>query len=345
MDIATIIVAILAVGLLIIVHEAGHYFAAKWSGMAVSRFSIGFGPAVWKTQRGETTFQFGAIPLGGYVQIDGMNPHDGSDASDPRAFPNRPLHQRFAALFAGSAANYLLGFLILVPFFALFHAQQLPPVKVKEVIKESAAEAAGLKQGDLIVGTSSATFQSLGEFLEAISNPKQHPLQLVVERDGVTQKFELQPKQEAGSYRIGVAFEGAKLGPPMPWPDAFAAASVQIVGITIGTAMMLPRIPAALLKPKSGELQGPVGIVRELSEGLQRSGARFMSMVAQISIAVGVFNLLPLPGLDGSRLLFLIFGAIRRRPVPPEREAFVHGIGLVLLLAMMIVVTVGDVLR
>src|SRR5688572_27403308 len=104
MDVTSVVASIIAIGFLIIVHEAGHYLVAKWAGMRVRRFSIGFGPALAKVQRGETEWRVGAVPLGGYVQIDGLNPHDGTDPKAPESYMSKPVHLRMAAIFAGPIA-------------------------------------------------------------------------------------------------------------------------------------------------------------------------------------------------------------------------------------------------
>src|SRR5688572_6983131 len=137
--------AIIAIGVLIIFHEMGHFFAARWGGMKVFKFSVGFGPPIARVKKGDTEYQIGVLPLGGFVQIEGMNPHDGSDPKSPTSYANRPAHLRFATIFAGPAANYLLGFVMLFLFFAFFASDALAPVRIVRVVNDSAAERAGLK--------------------------------------------------------------------------------------------------------------------------------------------------------------------------------------------------------
>src|ERR1700761_1522838 len=149
----TILLAILALGVLIIVHEGGHYLVARLSGMRVDRFSIGFGPVLWSVKRGETIYQFAAIPLGGYVQIAGLNPgEEGMNVEDPRAYPNRPVWQRLATIFAGPGPNYVFAVILLL---GMFLAWGVPgpgksPV-VDELVEGKPAAAAGFEPDDEIV--------------------------------------------------------------------------------------------------------------------------------------------------------------------------------------------------
>src|SRR5262245_42428584 len=129
-------VSIIAIGVLIILHEAGHFFVARWSRMKVLRFSIGFGPSLAKVQRGDIEYQVGMLSLGGFVQIEGMNSHDDSDPKSPTSYLNRPVHLRIATIFAGAAANYLFGFLLLTAFYAWFAAESFALVRVVKVVSE-----------------------------------------------------------------------------------------------------------------------------------------------------------------------------------------------------------------
>src|ERR1700744_5365130 len=143
----TILLAILALGVLIIVHEGGHFLAARLSGMRVDRFSVGFGPKLWSFKRGETIYQIAAVPLGGFVQIAGLNPgEEGMDSADPRAYPNRPVWQRLATIFAGPGTNYIFAAIMTIGIFLIWGVPGLgkAPV-VDEVIDKSPAMAAGFQ--------------------------------------------------------------------------------------------------------------------------------------------------------------------------------------------------------
>lgn len=342
MDPVSIVLSILAVGFLIIFHEAGHYFAAKWSGMSVSKFSIGFGPAIAKFDRGETTFQIGVLPLGGFVQIDGMSPEDGTDPEAPSSYLNRPFHQRFATILAGPAANYLLAFVVLGVFFAAFRYEALPPVEVVSVLEDSPAAKGGLQAGDVVTGVGGEPFATYRAFWEAIAASEGKPIPFDVRRGGEATVVEVTPDPtEKGGFRIGVE--------PSP-------SEIRDVESSVGEALSLSAqelwlqtkgFVVGLSAIFSGDVQvsGPIGIVKGLARTLDRVGAGALQLVGRISIILGIANLLPIPGLDGARLLFLLVGAVRRKPLNPKVETIVHASGVLLLLLMLVWVSVLDVTR
>src|SRR5262245_26302430 len=181
-DPLAIVVAILALGVLIIVHEGGHYLVARWSGMRIDRFAIGFGPSIAQFRRGETVFQIGMIPLGGYVQIAGLNPHEeGLDPNDPRSYPNRPLWQRMATIFAGPGANYLFAVVAMVLVFVIFG---LPLPKglpmVVEFGDKSPAQAAGLELQDEVVSVDGKPVKSTSDVSPIVNAAGGRPLEVVV---------------------------------------------------------------------------------------------------------------------------------------------------------------------
>lgn len=339
MSAASIAFAILAVGLLIIIHEAGHFWVAKKSGMRVSRFSVGFGPVLFKTDHGDTQFRISAIPLGGYVQIDGMSPHDGTDPDAPGAFANRPFHLKFATILGGPAANYLLGFFLLFVYLAAFYEAPMPPIRVLQVMPDSAAAEGGLQEKDLVVGIGNARFETVDDFVVAIEESDGTPIPFRVLRDGREQTIALTPKRSAGAYRLGVSFAPAEYRvQPRPLSRAFVDAGRQTVAMSVGMLVAL-----ASIFDEGARLSGPIGIVKGLSREVRRSLTAAMQRVAHLSIALGLFNLLPIPALDGSRLLFLLVGAIRRKPVEPRLEQVIHFVGFVLLLGLLLIVSIKDV--
>ena len=342
MGATSLILAVLAVGLLIIVHEAGHFLAARWSGMRVSRFSIGFGPALAKFQRGDTTYQIGLLPLGGFVQIDGMSPHDGTDPAHPASYLNRPFHQRFAAILAGPAANYLLAFLLLVVAGLAFRAEDLAPVVVVQVQDDSPAAQAGLKEGDLILGAGGVPFDKVSELLDVTRGSEGRSVALDVQRAGARMVVELTPQRDGdGPYRIGVGYgpSSQRALPALPLGQALVAAGDRL---WVWSAEFILTLSALVDFDK---VQGPLGIVSGLADTIQKAGAGALPFVARISVILGIANLLPIPGLDGSRLLFLIVGVVRRKPIPPRLEAGIHAVGVILLLLLLVAISINDVLR
>lgn len=342
--IASYAVAIIAIGILIVLHEAGHFLVARWSGMSVSKFSVGFGPPLAKFEAGGTVYQIGAIPLGGFVQIDGMSPHDGTDPKAPTSYRNRPFHQRFATILAGPVANYLIGFLLLVSFFAIYNYRSLPPIRVMEVAAGSPAEKAGIEKDDLITGTSSAAFERLDELPAAIQRTGGGPITLMVQRGDETRSVTVRPKEVSGGhYLIGIGMRADRLEEnPLGVVESAKRAAEDVWRYP---KLLLRALASVIRQDGASKVSGPVGMVRDLSSRVVSSFGSAIGQVARISVALGFFNLLPIPGLDGSRLLFLLYGVIRRKEVEPKVETVIHAIGIVLLLGLMVLVTIGDLLE
>ncbi|MEM1025152.1 MAG: M50 family metallopeptidase [Myxococcota bacterium] len=343
MAIASIVLAILAVGVLIIFHEAGHYFAAKWSGMRVSRFSIGFGPVIYKTgTRGETEFVVSLIPFGGYVAIDGMNPEDGTPHDDPAGYHAKPFFAKFGTILAGPVANYILAFLLFFGFFAFFYVEQMPPIRVTDIKAESAAAQAGLEEGDILIGTQDGPFEAFDDVRAVIQASEGEPIAFSVRREGETQMIQVQPEPVGGGYLIGIHYEGIETrSRPLGVVKGASVAAQKVVLATKNAFMGLAGLVTGQVG--LGAVDGPIGIVKQLSDTAQRSAPGTLVMVAGLSVALGFFNLLPLPALDGGRLMFLLFAAVRRKPIEQRLESYIHVAGFLLLLGLILVVSVGDV--
>lgn len=344
MDPVSLSLSIIMVGLLIIVHEGGHYFAAKWSKMSVRRFSIGFGPAIAKVTRNGTEFVVGVIPFGGYVQIDGMSPHDGTDPDAPTSYQKRPFHQKFATILAGPAANYLLGFTLWFGLLVAFNYEPLPPIQVTAVQSESPAEKAGLENGDLLTGVGGKPFVAVKDFIGAIDASDGGAIPFDVVRGDEKLVLEVTPEKTPRGLLIGVGFATTRReAKPLPPTEALAKAWDRTVAWTMSPFKLI----AGMIQGVFGidDMAGPVGIVVQMQQAFQRYWVDALSFAAAISIALGIFNLLPIPSLDGSRLLFLLVGMVRRKPVEPKIESYVHAGGLILMLGLLVVVSVFDVLR
>ncbi len=346
-SITAVVGAILALGVLITVHEAGHYWAARLSGMSVRRFSVGFGPAIFRTTWDGTEFQFALLPLGGYAQIDGLSPQDGSDPNAPESYRNKPFHLRFLTVLAGPVANYVLAFGLLFLFHACFFYDARPPVRVLKVAPGSGAEKAGLLVGDLVLGTEDALFESLADLSKAVDKAQDQPFVLRLTRDGVSKRVEVQAQKKGDRYLLGIGYEGAtRVVQPKGLREGARAAAAEVWGVSARIVQMCARGIAGLLGLGPREpvaISGPVGVVGQLASELTRSWLGAMRGIAFISISLGAFNLFPIPALDGSRLLFLGVGLIRRREIEPKFEALVHSIGFVLLLGLLILVSIADI--
>jgi regulator of sigma E protease len=333
----TILVSILGLALLMVIHEAGHLLAARAFGMRVIRFSIGFGPALWRHQpRGsDTIYQVALIPFLAYVQIAGMNPLEEVDPDDKGSYANASLLGRISAIVAGPLANYLFASVFF--FVAFLIGGEATKV---QVMKDGAAERAGLMNGDKVVsidGTKIERWEQIPELVLPRANQK---MSVVVQRGGEQKTIELtpEPKAKGGGGQIGVRPVSAV--PALGVKEAAIESVIHPAKVVEALVVGLGRMITGREKP---EVSGPVGIVRETSRAAEQGVAEYLFLLGLLSAYLGGFNLLPFPALDGGRLMFLSYEAITRRRPNAKIEAHVHAVGLLMLLALIAVVSVFDI--
>lgn len=326
--------AIVALAVLMIVHETGHFLVARAFGMRVERFSIGFGPALWrhKPKDSDTTYQVALIPFLAYVQIAGMNPFEEIDPEDKGSYANASLLGRILAILAGPLANYLFASVV---FFAAMMAggKEVETTHV-EIMEGGAAESAQMLSGDRIVAIDGKPVEKWNEMRDIILAHPNETLAIEIERAGERKTLRVtpEPKGENGGGIIGVRPERA----PMPVGEAVEQAIVQpamIVGLTVVS------IARMIQGEGEGQLTGPIGIMRETKRAAERGLPVYLSIVGFLSTSVGFFNMLPFPALDGGRLMFLAYEAITRRRPNQKIEAQIHAVGMLMLLALLLVVS------
>jgi regulator of sigma E protease len=335
--------AILALGVLIIVHEWGHYIVAKWCNMRVDRFAIGFGPALWSTVRGDTTFQVGAIPLGGYVQIAGLNPDDEAIAADdPRSYPNRPAWQRFLTIAAGPIVNYV--FAVIVFFFINFFAG-VPGTMVKMLIPGQPAEAAGLLSGDVITRINGQPVGMIDEVRPLIAGSGGKPLEMQVRRGAELKTVVVTPVANQGSYSIGIQMSVSPDRERLGLAAAAKVAAIEPWRLTVNQVSALAAMITGKHKAKMDDFVSIIGITQMIAQQMGQRFVEGLELAAKISALLGFFNLLPLPALDGGRLVFLSIEVITRRRVNHRIEQIVHMVGMVILLGLMLLLVAKDLRR
>jgi len=333
----SILVGILGLALLMVIHEGGHLLAARAFGMRVIRFSIGFGPALWRHQpRGsETVYQVALIPFLAYVQIAGMNPLEEVDPDDKGSYANASLVARISAIFAGPLANYLFASVL---FFAAFMIGG-DNTRV-EVMKNSAAAKVGIQDGDTVLTIEGSKIQRWEQIPAAVLPKANQPITVVVLRDGVEKTFSVvpEPKAKDGGGQIGV--RPTSMVPAMGFKDAAIESVLHPAKVVEALVVGLGRIITGRDRP---EVTGPVGIVKETSKAAERGTADYLYLLGLLSAYLGGFNLLPFPALDGGRLMFLAYEAVTRHRPNARVEAHVHAVGLLMLLALIAVITVFDI--
>ncbi len=351
-----ILLAILLLAILITVHEFGHFLAARAMKIEVREFAVGMGPKLvkWKSKKYETDFSIRAIPLGGFCAFYGEDDTKGVSKDDPRAFPKQNVWKRLFVILMGPMMNFVLAFVLATVFF---WANGVSTVKgidpyIAEVMAAGPAYSAGMQAGDVVTEINGVNMLdgTMGTLLDTIGGWKEGdaPLRMTIRRGEETFETEMTPiwDAEENKMRIGVTIGGVYRLETQPetflggfqhsW-EWCANASGAILGalkdlVTTGKGL--------------DQTSGPVGIVSLVSTEVQEGGlSAYVQLLVLISINLGLMNLLPIPGLDGSRLVFGIVEVIRRKPVPPEKEAMVHLIGMVFLFGLMIFFTFKDIMR
>lgn len=339
-----ILMSIIAVSILVVAHELGHYLSARAFGMRVEKFSIGLGKPIFRFQRpgSPTVFQICWIPFLAYVQIAGMNPFDEEvDQKDPEIFPNKSVVARIVTILGGSFANYLVA---VVVAFGMAITVGIVPLKVKisSVEVGSPAELSGIKVGDVVVEANRKPIDFIEEMIRETKDRAGKKTEYVVSRNGTLHTITVIPRMRdvgKGEKRATIGIQGQGI-------------EVQSVGEALETALRYPvYITQAtimglgnMIKERSTE--GMVGVVGMVDAGTEHAKGGVMGMLfflISVSVGVGFANLLPFPAADGGRLLFLLYELVTRRKPNAKVEAMIHYVGLIFILVMMVGLTYRDI--
>ncbi|GAB4389674.1 MAG: RIP metalloprotease RseP [Thermodesulfovibrionales bacterium] len=343
--------AIVLLGILIFVHELGHFLVAKLGGVKVQKFSLGFGPRVVGRTIGETEYRISAVPLGGYVKMLGEEPGEElPEAEKSRAFNYQPVWKRFLIVFAGPLFNVAFAAVLFVLIF-LSGVPTLYP-EVGEVMEGMPAASAGLMKGDRIVRVDGRDISEWSEMTEVIHGNPGKPLELDVEREGRSLSFTITPEKKAvtnifgeetqvgliGIKPSGRTFE-KKFGPG----EALVLGVQRTVDVSVLTVAAVVKLIQRIIPAKT--IGGPIFIVQMAGEQAQEGAMNFFMFMAIISINLGIINLFPIPVLDGGHVLFLAIEAVRRKPLSERTIAVAQRLGLALILTLMAFAIYNDILR
>ena len=347
-----ILIAILIFGLIVTVHEFGHFVCAKLSGIKVLEFSVGMGPKLLQKSKGETKYSLRLLPVGGYCAMEGED----STNSDPRSFRNAKLGKRILVLVAGAGMNFVLGFVMLIILVSMMdgvpttNINGFSGVRAEDGTVTYYAEsyASGLCHEDRLIsidGTRIYSTLDLNYIFETFDPDSGH--KVVVKRDGKRMKLDdvvfRKNTEEGGVVDFSVEYKKKTPLTVIKGSGDIFMSMTHIVGLSI-KQMFTGKL-------KKDDVSGPVGVVSAISESTEETDSfgdavfNVIYMTALITINVGIFNLLPIPGLDGGRLLFCFIELIRRKPVKPEHEGYVHLAGMVLLFGVMIFATYNDIIK
>ncbi len=340
----SIVFALIIFELIIVIHEFGHFIMAKRNGVKVNEFAIGMGPAIFKRQKGETLYALRVFPIGGYCAMEGED--EGSD--DDRAFCKKSPLRKISIVIAGIVMNIILGFILLLIYTCI--SGPITSTTVSKFYDNALSEETGLEVGDKIISVNGMRIFTATDISYQFQNDEDGIFDMTVVRDG--EKTELNDVEfvtEEGYLHIDFMVKPIELNPATAISESFKST------LTYSRLIYISLFDMLRGKYSLNDLSGPVGIVDQIDEVIDSQTSEddgidwyslaqnMLSIGGLISINIGLFNLLPLPALDGGRLIFLIIELIRRKPVNPKYEGMVHFVGMVLLMILMVVVTVSDV--
>lgn len=377
----TIVAAIFVFGLLVLVHELGHFMVAKLTGMRVDEFAIGFGPKLWSRKYGETLYAIRAVPLGGFNRIAGMDyeiiermgneaeekADDGGresgwrryipsvnrenvvmvpddEGAGERAYFRRPIWARMLMVLAGSFMNFILPLFI---FFGIFYfsgvATPSPEPVIGAVMAEKPAAMAGLMKGDRILAIDGSEVTKWDDISRSIQGAEGKPFKLTYQRDGEVRSTTLIPEEEPDSKRVII---GITSSADIHQPGILEAAGLAAQKVFFVLMAMVGALIQLMLGSVGAEaLSGPVGIVQMTGEVANQGILPLLNFTAFLSLNLGLINLLPVPALDGGHFVMLVLEGLRGKPLGPKAMYYIQAAGVTLLVSLMIFTTFNDLMK
>jgi regulator of sigma E protease len=336
--VVTILITVLVFGVIIFIHELGHFATAKSTGIRVNEFALGMGPTIFKIIRGETKYSLRAFPIGGFVSMEGED----EESSDEHAFNRRPLWCRILVVVAGAFMNLVLGFIVVL----IITLNQNAIASTTIAAFDSAATSSSmLKIGDEILKINGSMVKVDYDIIFSLVRDTDGKADFVIKRDGKIVElkgipFPVEKNAEFGqSIRLDFKV--------YPVKKTFFSVLHQsfFYSLTIGRIVWVSLLDLVTGRFGVQQLSGPVGVSKAIGQASAIGWQSLLSLVAFITINVGIFNLLPLPALDGGRLLFLLIELVRRKPINPKYEGIIHTAGFALLILLMVFVTFNDIVR
>ncbi|MFC4770001.1 RIP metalloprotease RseP [Effusibacillus consociatus] len=341
-----IVMALLALGILIFIHELGHFWAARATGVRVEEFAVGFGRPIFRFRRNETVYRLNWIPVGGYVKMLGEDNPEAANAPDN--FNNRPLAARMLVIVAGVIMNLVGAVVILALMINLYGMPtgNLKDIYVSNVVPDSVAQKAGIQPNDRLVAINGKKIVTQKDFTNEVQANEGRPVTIQVLRDSKTLDLQMTPiRQGDKPPMVGISIGGTPVYEQYGGFLQNTKAAIQHTGqLTYLTVDGLAKLVTGQFAFK--DMAGPVGIIKITGEASEAGLSNYLHIMALLSVNLAVLNLVPIPGLDGGRLVFLILEGLRGgKRIPIEKEASINLIGILFLLGLMVIVTFQDVFK
>jgi len=344
MFVVTLIIFLLILGLLIFVHEGGHFIVAKLSGIKVEEFGMGFPPRIFGIRRGETIYSLNWIPLGGFCKMLGEE-----DPSAPRSFASKRPAVRLATLAAGPLMNAILPIVLLSIAFMVPRQVVVGDVVIDQVVPDSPAAEAGIVPGDTVLSINGNSIQNIGDVIYDIHLKMGEKITLELKgADGNLKTAALVPRWNPppGEGAVGIAMTMVNTGnvsQAYPFRKAVPK-SISSIGDTF--VLMRNEVTSWFVQKKAPEVAGPVGIFQLTGEVREAGPSYIIQFTAFLSLNLAIVNILPLPALDGGRIVFVLLEVVRRgKRVSPRTEGLIHYVGFAMLIALILVISYFDILR
>jgi regulator of sigma E protease len=341
---------LIVLSVLVMVHEFGHFIAAKRIGVRVEKFSFGFGPKLFSIKRGDTEYLISAIPLGGYIKMAGDEPGEALTGKSYE-FPTRSVWERFQVIFAGPLLNYVLAFLIFSVIF-MFGSPTLT-TEVGSLLKDYPAEKSGLAVGDKVIKADGKDVKYWEDMTEIIHNHLEGPIKLTVDKNGKLSEVEIQPMikdvtdifgKHTRIALLGIApsqkIESVRYG----FFESFSKGFRKVVDLTAITYKALWSVATGRLSMKES-MTGPIGIFIITGKAAQMGLIYLFHLMAMLSASLAIFNLLPLPVLDGGHILFLFIEKLRGKPLSARVQEYIANTGVGILILLTVFIFYNDIVK
>lgn len=336
----TVIITILMFIAIILIHEFGHFITAKMFKVQVNEFSIGMGPKLFQKKGKETVYSVRALPIGGYVSMEGED----NESENPRAFCNQKAWKRFIIVSAGAILNLLLGFILVICIIS--PKDSVATNTIAQFRENSVSQDSGLQVGDTIKKINGRSIFVEADIVNQILSSNSSKIDFVVERDGKkiqlndvefkTEKSENSEKEQLYIDFLVASKENSIIN-TLDYSFRYS--------VSLGRMIWFSFIDLITGKVGFDQLSGPVGVGEAVGQAIQYGLSSVLLLIAFLTINIGIFNLLPIPALDGGRIFFILIEMIFRRPINKKYEGYVHFVGIVLLLGLMLVVTLKDIYK